>query len=836
MLNRLLGRRRRHRRTGPWQAFRHFRRLLPFLRPHRKLAVGSVSIVVASALAELAAPWPLALVIDTVIGDKPLPSVLEPLVGGLGTYGLLAILVIGGLLVTALAYGLGVIDNYVHTKLNLRLVLDLRSALYQHIQRLSLAFHDHVPTGQIMFRLTQQTSSIGLIVVALPPLAQSLLTVVGMFVIAVFVDWQLALISLVVLPLIVGSARYYARQIEPRVYEVQTLEGRSQSIMYEAVAMIRVILAFGRERNQYERWRSQAQLANDARVRLTLRQTLFSLAVAMITAGGTALIIGVGAANVLQGRLTVGELIVLLGYISAIYKPLQHATATFGSLQQQLINFEAALEVLDIDECIKDAPDAVEVGTAKGRIVFDKVHFEYGQPTEVAGSSLLPAGLSPSARQYLEDPDIVALCRKARELGLKVESIFARGHVALTDMSFEVQPGQHVAIVGPTGAGKTTLVNLLMRFYDPQRGAVLLDGVDLRRLKVASLREQISVVLQEPMLFADTIGENIRYGRSDATDAEVVAAAKAANVHEFISHLPDEYESIIGERGSQLSGGERQRISVARAFLKDAPILLLDEPTSSIDSRTESVVLGALERLMEGRTTFTVAHRLSTIRGANLILVLDHGRLVQQGSHEELLAEGGLYKQLHDLQLGLAPLDGFQASDGRGDQLVRAVPPMFLLVCNLVAPALVTLLENGSAGQLRALFERLPRRLRLPACWLLIGSVLAVLRDDSDVPLRRLAARVSDPRPDMVAIAHGAANLLERRHVLHSIWQDLQRAPGNRPQQPLDTDAILREPWTEIALAHPEAKKMLTRVLPTGRPDAFVDAYMPTAVPAAGKT
>lgn len=838
LLNPVLGRRRRSKPPpSRGHVSRHLRRLFPFVRPHWKLAVALFSVIGFAVLAGLAAPWPLAFVIDTVIGDKPVPPVLQPVLGGLGTYALLAVAAAGGLVLTALAHGLAVVDDYVGTKLNVRLILDLRSALYRHLQKLSLGFHDHVPTGQIMFRLTQQANAIGLIVLAFPPLAQSLLAVVGMFTIAVFIDWQLALISIAVLPLLVYSARYYANRVEPRVYEVRNLEARSQSIMYETVSMIRVILAFGRERDEHRRWRAQAELANNARVRLTLSQTLFSLAVATITAAGTALVLGLGALNVLRGRLTVGELVVLLGYIAAIYKPLEQATATFTQLQQQFINFEGALDLLDTPQDIEDAPDAVAVGTARGQVAFDKVHFEYvsakgaalpgaeRRDSDRAAPPLL-AGASSRARQYLEHPELAPVWEKARELGLELDQSISR-EAALTDVSFEVQPGEHVAIVGPTGAGKTTLVNLMMRFYDPTRGAILLDGLDLRRLKVTSLREQISVVMQEPMLFAGTIVDNIRYAKPDAPHADVVAAAEAANVHDFISGLPEEYETIIGEGGSQLSGGERQRISVARAFLKDAPILVLDEPTSSIDSRTESVVLAALERLMEGRTTFTVAHRLSTVRRADFILVLDHGRLVQQGSHGDLLAERGLYKQLHDAQFGLGPVDAFEASDGAGVE--TSIPPGFLVFGKLLVAALATLLEEGSDRHLQAVVKNMPKRWRPPTLWSLIGAVLAVLRDDSDIPLRRLSAHREDPRREVRTIAQVAASLLQSRESLRSISERLERAQGTRPQQPLEPELVLREPWTQLTVAAPEAGETLRKVLPTEEAGAAIQPWLKVA-------
>jgi ATP-binding cassette, subfamily B, bacterial len=346
-------------------------------------------------------------------------------------------------------------------------------------------------------------------------------------------------------------------------------------------------------------------LANDARLKVTVRQEVFALAVNVTSALGTAIVLGYGAYLALQRRLTVGELLIVLAYIGSVYKPLEAISGTIGSLQDGLINLQMAFELLEKDPDIRDAPGAIALERTKGRVRFDDVSFHY------------------------------------------------HGRVnTLKNISFEAAPGQTIAIVGPTGAGKSTLVSLLPRFYDAQMGRVLLDGIDIKTLTLKSLRQQISIVLQEPLLFSCTIADNIRYGRLDATMAEVVEAAKAANAHDFVMALPQQYETLLGERGAQLSGGERQRIAVARAFLKDAPVLVLDEPTSSIDSRTEAVILDALERLMVGRTTFLVAHRLSTLRSVSTILVLNQGQLIERGTHDELLALGGLYRQLHDVQTG----------------------------------------------------------------------------------------------------------------------------------------------------------------------------------------
>ncbi|HEU4703714.1 MAG TPA: ABC transporter ATP-binding protein [Conexibacter sp.] len=599
--------RRKGEAASPFAFLADFRRVVPYIRPYKRLAVTSLVLMVASAGMALLAPWPLALLLDTVLGNEPLPSLLGWM-DGLSTYELLGIAVGAGLVFTALEHGLAVVDEYVNTKLDQSMVLDLRSEMYRHAQRLSMAYHDSKQMGKLMFQINTQASAVGAVTVAIPPLLGSLLTLVGMFVVVLQIQPTLALLALTVVPFVYCSAGFYTRYIEPRVYHVRRLEGDSLAIVHEAMAMLRVIVAFGRERHEYDRFRRQGEEAVDARVHLTVRQTTFTLVVTMITAIGTALVLGFGAHHVLERDMTVGELVVVMGYIASIYKPLEQISSTFSTLQQAFISLRSAFDLLDTEPDIRERPDALPLERTRGRVAFEDVCFSY------AGR---------------------------------------RG--TLQDVSFEVAPGQCVAIVGPTGAGKSTLLSLLMRFYDPQRGRVLVDGVDVRDLRLEDLRRQVSVVLQEPLLFGATIRENVRYGRLEASDEEVEAAARAANAHDFVCALPKGYDTKLGERGALLSGGERQRISVARAFLKDAPFLILDEPTSSIDSKTEAVILEALSRLIAGRTTFVVAHRLSTVRDADLILAVEGGRVVEQGTHAELLARGGLYAELHAAQQG-APL------------------------------------------------------------------------------------------------------------------------------------------------------------------------------------
>jgi len=550
----------------------------------------------------------MKILVDTILGAEPLPQVVRPLAAWIPDTLTMLIVVVGAGLVLALLSGmLNVLTAYLNTKLDLAMTLDFRSDLFQQAQRLSMSYHDQRRSGMVIYIINSMANSVSGVIMAMLPIGQNVLMLAGMFWISFRLNPTLALVSLSVVPFLYYSVGYYTRHIRQRLVAVKGLEGETLSIIHEAMSMLRVIVAFGREDYEHARFRAQGLRALDARINITVRQTVFSLAVNTTTALGTAIVLGYGASLVLQHRLTVGELLIVVAYIGSVYKPLEAISGTIGTLQDQFVNIEMAFDLMKREPDIADSPGAFAIDRTRGHLVFDHVSFHYGNRVNT-----------------------------------------------LKHISFEAPAGQTVAIVGPTGAGKSTLVSLIPRFYDAAEGRILLDGVDVRGLTLRSLRQQVSIVLQEPLLFSSSVADNIRYGRLDATLDEVIASAQAANAHEFIMGLPGGYDTPLGERGAQLSGGERQRIAVARAFLKDAPILILDEPTSSIDSRTEKVILDALTKLMHGRTTFLVAHRLSTLRNVDTILVLDHGQIVERGTHEELVAAGGLYRQLHDVQLGHA--------------------------------------------------------------------------------------------------------------------------------------------------------------------------------------
>jgi ABC-type multidrug transport system fused ATPase/permease subunit len=588
---------------------RYVRRVLGYLKPYWSWAFASVLVMVLSAGAALLVPWPIKIVVDNVLGKHPIPSGLANWLGSIATHPveLLMAAVVGGLAVALLVNGLHVLSNFINTRIDQFMTLDFRSDLFLHAQRMSIAYHDRRRSGMLIYMINGQGDAPSSLIMSIPVLGESVLTLIGMFIISLRLDWTLALASLAVVPFLYYSVGYYSTRIQSRLWKVKNLEGESLSVIHESLSMMRVIAAFCREEHEYRRFRDQTTIAVNARVNVTISQTLFSLAVNMITALGSAAVLGMGAYHVLQGKLTTGQMLVVISYIAAIYKPLETISYTIGTLQDKFVSLRMTFQLLDEQPDIKDEPGARTIARAAGHIAYEGVQFSYSGRTET-----------------------------------------------LRDISFEAEPGQVIGIVGPTGAGKTTLVSLLPRFYDPKKGRILLDGKDIREYTLKSLRDQISIVLQEPLLFSGSIADNIRYGRLEATMEEIIAAAQAANAHDFIMRLPQKYHTILGERGAAVSGGERQRIAVARAFLKNAPILILDEPTSAVDSKTEAVILDALDRLMIGRTTFMIAHRLSTLHHADLILVLNHGQLVEQGTQDELLLQDGLYRQLYTAQVGHA--------------------------------------------------------------------------------------------------------------------------------------------------------------------------------------
>jgi ATP-binding cassette subfamily B protein len=481
-----------------------------------------------------------------------------------------------------------------------RMVYDLRRRLFEHLTALGLHHHVTSSTADAVYRVDVDAYAIeNLVMSGIFPLATSIIALTVMFGILLRLNVTIALLSLTVVPFMYLCLRYYTSTLVNREERVKELESKLLGRLYETFGAIRLVKSFAREPHELQRYTRAGEKTMDARIAITWQQSLFSVVVSTITILGTALVVIVGGNYVLNGRLTIGQLYVVINYLGAVYGPLSAIAHTTGQLQGALAGAKRVRAMFALLPETAEAPDALDAATVTGEITFDDVGFEYPDGTKV-----------------------------------------------LHDVSFNAKPGQVVALVGLTGAGKTTLVSLIPRFFEATTGRVLVDGVDVRQYRVRSLRERIAIVLQDPVLFAGTISDNLRYGRLDATQDDIEQAARAAHAHEFISRLPKGYDTEIAEAGGGLSGGERQRLSVARAILKNAPILILDEPTSSLDSISEEIVFAALRRLRAGRTTIVIAHRLSTVRDADRILVLDGGQIAAQGRHEELLKTSQLYRRM----------------------------------------------------------------------------------------------------------------------------------------------------------------------------------------------
>ncbi len=572
------------------------------LRPYRvRVVVVAILALIEIGLGALA-PWPLKIVVDNVLGGAPLPAPLTAIDALLGSnpVTLLLIVVGAGLLLQIASEAVAMSHTQIQVDTGQRLVYDLRSRLLAHIQALPIRHHLHATSADSVYRLESDAYCVSdLVLGGVFPLATAVLKLTVMFVILARLDFTLALLSLSVAPFLFACLRYYSVKMTDRAERVKARESALVERAYEIMSSIRAIKSFAREGHELARFDRAGAETMHARLTLTWQESAFSLAVTAITLAGTAVVLVVGGLHVMDGRLTVGGLLVVIAYLAAVYNPLSSIAETIGSLQQASVSARRVRETLALTPEEPDAPGALDAGGTAGHVRFEHVGFGYDD-----------------------------------------------SHAVLRDVSFQARPGDMVALVGLTGAGKTTLASLIPRFFDPTDGRVLVDGVDVARYSLRSLRQRIAVVPQEPVLFTGTIADNIRYGRLEASDEEVEAAARAAHVHQFVERLPKGYATPVAETGATLSGGERQRLGVARALLKNAPILILDEPTSALDAISEEVVFDALRRLRAGRTTIVIAHRLSTIRDATLILVLHEGTLVAQGTHDELIASNALYRRM----------------------------------------------------------------------------------------------------------------------------------------------------------------------------------------------
>jgi len=579
-----------------------YRRVLRYYRPFLPQTVVGLLLSLIGIGLNLLKPWPFKIIVDDFLRPNPTPR------GDWHTW-----LPLLCLALVAIQFFWGLINwatNYILVKVGLQALLKLRTDLYAYLQSLSLKYHDVRRSSDLSFRVAYDSQSIQTIYnKGFTGIFGSVVTLIGTFAIMVQLDWQLTLLSLGIVPLIILAIYFFAHRIRRESTFIQEQESAVLAQAQEGLSSIRMVHAFGREQYEVMQFHQQAQQSLQANLRLTLTNVNSALVISTLMVLGTAAMYYVGTLHVLAGTLTLGTLLVFSAYLLMLYQPLESITYTAWAMEGATAGARRCFEVLDREDDVADSPNAVAIESAKGAIGFQNVSFGYALATASP-----PGG--------------------------------GQGRLVLHDVDLRIEPNQMIAIVGGTGAGKSTLLSLVPRFYDPTSGSVALDGRNVREIKKKSLRAQIGIVLQDTLLFSTTIRENIAYGRPDASDDEIIDAAKRAQADEFICQLPNGYANTVGERGGQLSVGQRQRIGIARAFLKNAPVLLLDEPTSALDPTTEAAIMETIKDLMRGRTTLIATHRLATIHDVDRIVVLERGHIVEQGRGVELLARGGVYARL----------------------------------------------------------------------------------------------------------------------------------------------------------------------------------------------
>jgi ATP-binding cassette subfamily B protein/subfamily B ATP-binding cassette protein MsbA len=592
---------------------RGYRKLLAYAKPYRGSFISIFLLALISAALVALQPWPMKLVVDHLLGSSSLPpsvqSIFETFLAAPGSLFILTCLVLASLLFASLHLGAESLSAWLWTKAGRRMVYDLAEALFSRLQRRSLIFHSRNRVGDVMSRIATDSWCIYFVLdtLLIMPL-HALLAMAGMIVLMAQLDGALTLVALATAPVVTAASFFVGEPLRAVARLRREMESRLAAHVQQTLAGIPVVQAFSQEKRERNRFQEFAEAAIRAQQRSALLGGINSLSSGLVTTLGAGAILWLGAQHVAQGTLTVGSLLVFLAYLTAMQAQMKTLANTYTALQGFGSSVDRVMEVLEGKPEVTDAPSAPALSRARGEVRIEGVAFGY-EPNKPV----------------------------------------------LRGITLEAKPGETIALVGESGAGKSTLVSLIPRFFDPWEGRVLMDGHDIRSVQLKSLRAQIALVLQEPFLFPMSIAENIAYAQPDASRAGIEAAAAAANALSFIERLPEGYETVIGERGATLSGGERQRLSLARAFLKDAPVLILDEPTSALDSQTEKLVLEALARLQEGRTTFLIAHRLSTVRRASRIVVLQGGQITEAGTHDELLAREQAYARLCRLQFEAEP-------------------------------------------------------------------------------------------------------------------------------------------------------------------------------------
>src|SRR5438128_396833 len=570
-----------------------YRRVLRYYQPFRRQTILGLFLSLVGIGLNLLKPWPFKIIVDDFL--RPTPSAHAD-------WRTWVPLLCLALVVIQFIWGIiNWITNYLFVKIGLQALLKLRTDLYSHLQRLSLKFHDARRSADSSFRVAYDSQSIQTIYnKGFTNIFASVIALIGTFIVMMGLDWTLTLLSLAIVPFIVGAIYLFARRIRRESTSIQEQESAVLAQAQEGLSSIRMVHAFGREEFEVRQFQQQARQSLQANLRLTLTNVNSALVISTLMVVGTAVMYYIGTLHVLAGTLTLGSLLVFSAYLLMLYQPLESLTYTAWAMEGATAGAKRCFEVLDRQDDVVDSPGAVVISSAKGAIAFQAVSFT-----------------------YMPDRDV------------------------LRGIDLHIEPNQIVGLAGGTGAGKSTLLSLVPRFYDPTKGSITLDGRNIRQITKKTLRAQIAIVLQDTLLFSTTVRENIAYGRPDATEEEIIEAARRAQADEFIREMPQGYDSLVGERGGHLSVGQRQRIGIARAFLKNAPILLLDEPTSALDPATESAIMETIKELMRGRTTLIATHRLGTIHNLDQIIVLDHGRIVEQGPGPELIARGGIYAKLY---------------------------------------------------------------------------------------------------------------------------------------------------------------------------------------------